>query len=348
MNRIPRSAMLPALLILGGIAQCQDIGAKVDQYIEGLLKQNRFSGAILLAKEGKVVHSKAYGQADRELNVPNTTATKFRLGSITKQFTAVAILQLAEKKKLTLDETAAKYIPDSHEGWKKVTIRHLLQHTSGMPSFTGFPDYSKFKVLPGTGPELIARFKDKDLEFEPGSQYRYSNSGYYLLGYIVEQVSGMSYENYLRANIFDPLGMSDTRCDSNATIIARRASGYTSGLVEVQNATYIDMSVPGGAGNMISTVEDLFRWDRALYTDKVLSKASRDAMFTPGKNNYGFGWAITRSGERLVIGHGGGIDGFNTQILRYPEQDAVLIALSNINTEMPPITRELEAILFGQ
>jgi CubicO group peptidase (beta-lactamase class C family) len=194
---------------------------------------------------------------------------------------------------------------------------------------------------------MIARFKDKPLEFEPGSRYRYSNSGYYLLGYIVEKASGTTYEEYLRTNVLGPVGMKDTRADSNTAVIPRRAEGYTrnaSGAVE--NAGYLHMSVPGGAGNLISTVEDLYRWDRALYTERVLPGKAREEMFTPGLNNYGYGWVIEQRGGRRVIGHGGGIDGFNTHIYRYPEQDAVVIALSNVNTDMTEIARRLEALLF--
>ena len=266
-------ALIAAALTLSAACPAQDIAAQADVHLAKLLAENKFSGSVLIARGGKVLLSKGYGLANRELNVPNTTRTKFRLGSITKQFTATAIVQLAQQGKLSLDDPASKYVPESHEGWKKVTIRHLLRHTSGIPSFTGFPEYRTFKYLATTPTELIARFKDKPLEFEPGAEYRYSNSGYYLLGDIVAKVSGMTYESYLQKNIFEPLGMADSRLDSNAAIIANRAAGYSPGpAAGVRNADFVHMSIPGGAGALLSTVEDLYKWDRALYSEKVLPK----------------------------------------------------------------------------
>ena len=341
-----RFAILTATWSIVALCPAQDVAALADAHLTKLLAENKFSGSVLIVRGGKILLSKGYGLADRELNVPNTTRTKFRLGSITKQFTAAAIVQLAQQGKLSLDDPASKYVPESHEGWKKVTIRHLLRHTSGVPSFTSFPEYKTFKHFASTPAELIARFKDKPLEFEPGAEYRYSNSGYYLLGEIVAKASGTTYEGYLQKHIFEPLGMTDSRLDSNADIIPNRAAGYTRDAAKVRNADFIHMSIPGGAGALLSTVEDLYKWDRALYSEKVLPKKALDEMFTPDKDNYGYGWIIRTENNRRSISHGGGIEGFNTLILRYPDDDAVMILLSNINTNPDSLGRELQAILF--
>jgi CubicO group peptidase (beta-lactamase class C family) len=340
---------LLALFCLCSLVPAQDIAEKVDEYIQAHMKMGQFNGSVLVARDGKVLVSKGYGMANIELEVPNTPRTKFRLGSITKQFTAMAIAQLAERGKLSLDDLARKYVPDAHQSWDKVTIRHLLTHTSGIPSFTGFPDYRKLKLERTTPAQIIARFKDKPLEFEPGEKFTYSNSGYYLLGYIVEKASGMSYDAYLRQNIFNPLDMNDSGEDSNTAIIKRRATGYTRRGETWMNADYIDMTIPGGAGALYSTVEDLYRWDQSLYTDKLVSRKMIDTIFTPVKDNYGFGWFIEKRRDRRVISHGGGIEGFNTIIGRYPDQHVCVIALSNLNSGvLGRIGNDLAAIAFGE
>jgi CubicO group peptidase (beta-lactamase class C family) len=346
-RRMLRTAV--ALFWLCALAPAQDIAARIDEYIQAHLKMGQFNGAVLVARDGKVIVSKGYGMANVELDVPNSPRTKFRLGSVTKQFTALAIAQLAERGKLSLDDPASKYVPAAHDSWNKVTIRHLLTHTSGIPSFTGFPDYPKFKLEKTTPAQVIARFKDKLLEFEPGEKFAYSNSGYYLLGHIVEKASGMSYEAYLKQNIFNPLDMNDSGEDSNTAVIKRRATGYTRKGASWANADYIDMTIPGGAGALYSTVEDLYRWDQALYTDKLVSSKMLDTIFTPGKSNYGFGWFIEKRSDRRVISHGGGIEGFNTIIARYPDQHVCVIALSNLNSgALGRIGNDLAAIVFGE
>ncbi|MEO7146176.1 MAG: serine hydrolase [Bryobacteraceae bacterium] len=336
-------------LVWPAFSQPQDVPAKVDEYVNAYVQQGRFSGSILVAKGGEVVASKGYDMADAELDVPNTPDTKFRLGSITKQFTAAAILQLQEKGKLSVDDKLSKYVADSPEGWKDITIQELLTHTSGVPNFTSFPDYRETMVQPATPLDLIARFKKKPLDFAPGTKFNYSNSGYILLGYIIEKVSGGTYEAYLKQNIFDPLDLQSTGYDRTSAILKHRASGYSTRGGKLANADYIDMSVPFSAGGLYSTTTDLYRWDRALAADKVLPKPALEKMFTPFKNNYGDGWFINKEFDRRVLDHGGAINGFATYIARFPDDDACIIVLGNI--ESAPSSRmghDLAALLFGQ
>jgi CubicO group peptidase (beta-lactamase class C family) len=310
-QRLINLIALCLMLVASGAAQSRDsnqeLPAKVDDYVNGLVKANQFSGSILVARDGKVLVSKGYAMANLEYEAPNTPQTRFRLGSITKQFTATAIMMLEERGKLNVQDSVCKYVTDCPATWQAVTIRHLLSHTSGIPNFTSFPDYIKTMTQPTTMDSLIARFKDKPLDFQPGEQWRYSNSGYVLLGHIIEKLSGKSYEAFLQENIFDPLKMTNTGYDSPARIIKNRAAGYETKGEAMVNASYLDMTIPHAAGALYSTVEDLYLWDQALYTEKLISKKSFDAMFTPVKNDYGYGWGIGKQYGLTRIAHGGGI-----------------------------------------
>ncbi|NIM89986.1 MAG: serine hydrolase [Candidatus Aminicenantes bacterium] len=326
----------------------QDLESKVDEYIHAHLKLHKFSGSILIAQKGKILMSKGYGMANYELGVPNTPQTKFLLGSITKQFTSMAVMQLQEKGLLSVEDSLKKYIPDYPNG-DKITIHHLLTHTSGIPNFTSFPEYTKTMMLASPVEETIERFKNKKLEFTPGEKFSYSNSGYILLGYIIEKVSQKSYEAYLEENILQPLGLEDTGYGHHEPIFENRAAGYSWDKDHQVNASYLDMSIPHGAGALYSTVEDLYLWDRALYTEKLVSKSSLDKIFSPFKDNYGYGWGISELFGHKRISHGGGINGFTTNISRYPDDDVCIIVLSNFDySSTVRISRDLAAIVFGE
>lgn len=332
------------------LAQTQDLASKLDNYLSGYQKNRSFIGSALVAKGGKVILEKGYGMASIELAVPNGPDTKFRLGSITKQFTSTSILQLEEQGKLSVTDTACKYFADCPEAWKPITIHQLLSHTSGIHSYTDDPQFPKpkFMRIPLTPPEILLLTKDKPLDFQPGEKWHYDNSGYIFLGVIIEKVSGEKYADYLKKHIFGPLDMQDSGYDNSAAILKNRAAGYRSVPDGFRNADYLDMSLPYAAGSLYSTVRDLYRWDRALYTDKVLSKASREKMWTPVKNNYGYGWGIMQSHNHKQIGHGGGINGFATFIARYPDDDAIVIVLSNNERAAAgAIANGLGGILFG-
>jgi CubicO group peptidase (beta-lactamase class C family) len=334
--------------LLSVLCVAQDIAAKVDEYINAQMKLGNFSGSILIAQGDKILVSKGYGMANLELDVSNTPQTKFRLGSVTKQFTSMAIMQLQEKGLLNVNDPIKKYISDYPNG-DKITIHHLLTHTSGIPNLTDFPDFTETMMIPSPVEKTIERFKNKPLEFEPGEKFSYSNSGYVLLGYLVEKISGKSYESFLNENIFQPLNMTNSGYDHNSTILKNRASGYSLGKDGLINAPYIDMSLPIGGGALYSTVEDLYLWDRALYTEKLVSKASLEKMFTPFKEDYGYGWAITELFNRKRVSHSGGINGFSCNISRYVNDDVCVIVLSNIeHAPVGQMAKDLAAIVFGE
>lgn len=327
--------VVPFLAIAGALAAqtASNIAAKA----ESLVQASGIQGTVFLARNGEVVLSKGYGLANIELDVANRPETKFRLGSITKQFTAAAILQLQEAGKLAVGDRISKYIPDSPAAWSEITIDHLLTHTSGIPSFTELPDYdARTWEKTGSPVEFLQRFRGLPLRFAPGTKFEYDNSGYFLLGVIIERASGVSYEDYLRKNVFDRLEMSDSGYDWPAPILKNRAAGYVKGSSgELTNAAFLDMGQPYAAGSLYSTVLDLYKWDRALRSTKVLSVGSLTAMFAPGKIemvkgiSYGYGWIVAEVKGHKAVGHDGGINGFSTTIWRAVDADALAIILSN-------------------
>jgi CubicO group peptidase (beta-lactamase class C family) len=328
----------------------QDLSTRVEEYMAARVQRDKFSGTVLIARAGQVIFCKGYGMANLELDVPCSPQTKFRLGSITKQFTAMAILILQERGKLNVSDKIKKYLPDAPKAWDEITIHHLLTHTSGIPNVTSFPDFLKTLPIRVTLKELIAKFKDKPLDFKPGEKFKYSNSGYILLGQIIETVSGKPYASFLKEAIFVPLQMHDSGYDNAAQLLKHRASGYTRllGLAHA-NALYIDMSLPHAAGALYSTVEDLLKWDRALDSEKLVSSKSLEAMHRPFKDGYGYGWAIDRKFGQPRYEHGGGIPGFVTIIERFPVEKLLVVALSNLETShIERIGDDLAAIALGQ
>jgi len=340
----------------------------VAQLADEFLSARDFNGVALVARDGRVLFEKAYGLANRELVVPNKLETKFRLGSVTKQFTAMAIMILAERGKVQLSDPICDYVENCTKTWAAVTVRHLLAHTSGIPSFTDLPDNDEYERLPMKPLATIARFRDKPLDFVPGDRFTYSNSGYLLLGHIIERASGEKYEDILRKNIYDPLGMLDSGYDHPRVILKDRASGYAKENGHVVNATYMEMDTPFGGGSMYSTVGDLLRWDQALYTEKLVFEKSLAQIFTPtevpypkgwwSRHKYGFGWFLTKWFRRNLIWHEGGTYGFEAAILRYPEDRTVVVVLENmelleqgeywdINGEPMVVANGLSAIAFG-
>jgi CubicO group peptidase (beta-lactamase class C family) len=337
--------LLVPLLPLSGT----EFSSKFDEYMNAQMRAHSFSGSILVAQNGKLLLTKGYGMADVELGVLNTTNTKFRLGPITQQFTAMAILELEEEGKLDVEDSVCKHIPECPNDWREVKIANLLTHTSGIPNFTDFTDYEKTRMMPTTVQELLARFKKKPLEFKPGEKVKYSSSGYEVLGAVIENVSQEPYAKYLAQHIFEPLEMHDTGYDSATRIMPQRASGYRreGDTATFANAPYLDMSIPFSAGGLYSTVEDLYRWDRALHSEKLVSSKSLDQMFTPYRDGYGFGWRILKEYQRRVLVYAGTINGFSAAIRRYPDDDACVIVLGNLeNIDAEKISHDLGAILF--
>jgi CubicO group peptidase (beta-lactamase class C family) len=302
----------------------------MDQVIQSYVDSNQFMGAVLVARGDQVLLSKGYGFANLEWKIPNTPETKFRLGSITKQFTAASVLLLEERGKLRIHDPIGKYLSDAPEAWSKITIFNLLTHTSGIPNFTALPDYEGSKTIAISPEQRIARLRDQPLDFEPGTKWKYSSSGYVVLGELIEKVSGMRYAQFVRDNIFTPIGMNDSGYDSNAAIIARRASGYRTGEKgALLNAEYIDMSVPFAAGALYSTTGNLLKWEIALFAGKVVSAASLTKMSTPFMSNYAFGIFVEQRGGHKLIWHNGGIDGFSTELRYWPDQRITVVVLAN-------------------
>ncbi|MFC1845722.1 GNAT family N-acetyltransferase [Candidatus Dependentiae bacterium] len=357
-NKLTLSILFLVLLAAGGLlivryASPAGLYAKLDEYINSYVKRGQFSGAVLVAKDGKIILSKGYGMANYELDVPNSPQTKFRLASVSKQFAAIAIVQLQEKGLLNSSDSLSKYIPDYPRG-DEITIQHLLNHKSGVANFTSFPDYEETKMFPTTLEQSIERFKNKPLNFEPGEKYRYSNSGYILLTYIIEKVSGQTYEDYVQDHIFTPLGMNNSGYDHHATVLKNRASGYEPTTHGLANADYIDMSIPAGAGSLYSTVEDLYIWDRALYTNKVVQKSSfnniiKSLVSDPIKDEYSYGWILDHLEDHPYMWHNGGIEGFHSHISRYINDDLCIIILSNFQfAPVEKISRALANIVLGK
>lgn len=340
-----------ALLFCLCAAECfaQEVAPKLAEYMDALAAQGRFSGAVLVAREGKVVFSRAYGMANYELGVPNTTETKFRIGSMTKPFTATAVMLLRERGKLSVQDSICKYVSDCPAAWQPITLRQLLSHTSGLAKQEKAADYLKTAMLPMTVAQLVEGFKNRPPEFRPGERFDYNNNGYVLLGHVIERASGQPYEVFMRENLFAPLGMNDTGYDRHEPVIKNRAAGYVREGAALLNAAYIDQSQPFAAGALYSTVGDLLRWDQALYAERFLPHATLEEMFTPVGGPYGYGWFVTRQFGRRLLWHGGGTPGFAADLLRFPDDRVAVVILSNL--ESAPVLRagnDLAAIVFGE
>lgn len=361
---INRSALSVALYLLGvyfGFAQSPPgpsdlhIAAKADEYMNAAFKFDHFSGSVLVARNGVPVLSKGYGMANYELSVSNTPQTVFRVGSITKQFTAMAIMMLQERGKLNANNPICRFLDNCPAAWQPVTIRHLLTHTSGIINYTNLPDSPKLSVKPTTSAEMVNLLRDKPLEFTPGENFAYSNSGYYLLGLMIEKTSGKPYAEFLRDNIFTPLGMSKSGYDDSRTLLPNRASGYRWIGKTFVNADYLDMGYPYSAGSLYSTTGDMLLWDKALYTEKLISRKSLEEMFTPFKEMdflpgvmYAYGWGIGKRANRQSVEHGGDINGFSSWVRRFPSDHVTVIVLSNKQRgKVDKITDDLSAIAFG-
>lgn len=329
-----------------------DFAQRADEYLNHELKVERFMGSVLVAKSNNIVFIKGYGLANREHEIPNRPHTKFRIGSITKQFTAICILKLQEEGKLNLNDPVSKFVENSPEHWSKVTIRHLLNHSSGIPSYTGLPDYLSFSRFHWPPEKIIKRFIDKPLEFGPGEGSKYSNSNYFLLGYIVQKSSGMRYEDYLDATVFKPLGMINSGYDHFERILPHRATGYSHNGTGWKNAAYVDTSVPFAAGALYSTVEDFFLWYQCWREQNILSESSWKAMTTPSTNTRrsgGFGIFVLEQFGYKVFEHGGLVNGFRSFMSWCPDADLFICAFGNTDSaRSDAVVKNLAAIVFGK
>lgn len=336
-----------------------DAVSAVDTMLANITSQSLFSGSVLIAQHGQVLLSNGYGLADRAQKTPNGPQTRFLIGSNTKQFTAAAILLLEVQGKLKVTDPICAYIPDCPTAWSVITIKELLTHTSGIPDYTGLPDFASYAAKPLTPLQIIAHFRDLPLEFAPGTTFKYDNSGYFLLGYIIEQVSGLNYEAFLQKHILTPLNLSDTGYNHNSNGVA---IGYTD--ESATPADPWDPSVEYAAGGLYSTVEDMDRWEQALTTDTLLPATSRAEMFAPQvaipdgvsmaagygsiAASYGYGFMIGTDSGRPIIGHSGGVPGFVSIEARYPVDDVTVIILDNqYNVGVQIILEGISAKIFN-
>ena len=324
-------ALLFAVALLGTARVCSaqfSAVESIDRDLQRNATTEQFSGAILIAKGGRVLLDKGYGRTIYPSGGVNTGETRFRIGSLTKQFTAAAILQLRDEGKLSLDDSVCSYVQPCPAGWSAITLFHLLSHTSGIPSYTAQPGYANIRARPVTPAQLLALIEPLPLGFVPGSAFEYGDSGYLVLGVIIEKVSGNSYAGFLKTRILEPLGMSATGC-TNLSPSDVNAQGYLPGSGGLSPASAVDASAAFSSAGMYSSTRDLSRWARALMSDRILSNLSRKEMFTPGLEDFGFGWIVPKSRPVTYL-HLGELAGFESAIFVLPQLGVVAVVLSNI------------------
>ena len=327
----------------------EQIASDMEKYMKSAFEHNNFIGSVGVTLGGDPVFQRGYGPANLEHDIANAASTKFRIGSITKQFTAVAVMILQERGKLSVDDPIAKHLEDTPEAWSEVTIHHLLTHTGGVPSYTSMPDYEQKMMLPQSKKEMVDRFRDKPLDFEPGEKFRYSNSGYFLLGMIIESASGKTYDKFLRDAVFEPLKLDDTGYDRFGKVLPHRATGYNRGDGDFVHSPYLDMTQPYSAGALYSTVEDMAKWDKALRGRKLLSAEGYKKMWTPEKVNYAYGWLVETDEDGQQMSHGGGINGFASYFLRRPDDELSVTVFCNVLPSEPSkVASDLAAIALGK
>ena len=326
------------------------VAARIQAYLAPFVKTGNFTGAVLVARKGRVLFRGAYGMASYELQVPNTAETRFHIASVSKLFTAVAILQLQEQGRLRVADSLARFLPDFPNA-ERITLDNLLTHTSGIPNINDLADYDSFARSPHTVQQLVANFAGLPLEFQPGSDYHYSNSNYNLLALVLEKVTGKSYGDYIREHTLEPAGMLHSGHDGDARrLIPFAALGYEpAGLSGYEKAPYLDWSNKTGNGSLYSTVDDLYRFDRALNTNLLLQAATREKYFVEGRGNR-YGWFIRRRAGRRVMSSNGRSPGFTAELDRFPDDDVTIIVLSNsyASVSQDPIAEGLAAIVFSQ
>lgn len=360
--RLRPAAVLACLLVFPTVAGAQAQAAKpasvadaAGALVAAAFNANEPGGTAIVVKDGKTVYRGAVGMASMELGVPLRPDSILRIGSVTKQFTSAAVMMLVEQGKVSLQDEITKFFPDYPTRGRHITVEHLLTHTSGIKSYTGLPAWRAAWGRDFTTPELIDFFKNEPMDFEPGEKYLYNNSAYFLLGALIEKVSGTPYAEFVAKNIFAPLGMKRTRYGDTGPLLEGRAQGYAREAAVYANAPFLSMSQPGAAGGLVSTVDDLAAWDAAVSAGKLLGASSWQRIFTPyrlksGKSTgYGFGWQIGTFEGRAVYEHGGGIHGFSAYVIRLPEDHVYVAVLSNCgNANTGGLARKLAALAAGK
>ena len=342
-----KTAVLLITFLVCMAVSAQVTTAKLDSLLKPDTTGRAFNGSVLVAQNGKIILEKGYGFKNKKENLPNTANTIYQIGSITKQFTSAIILQLVASKKMTLQDKLSKYIPGYPRG-DSITVEELLTHTSGIYNYTNDGDFMRDKSEhPIARDSLLALFEYNTLDFSPGTKWSYSNSGYILLGMIIEKVTGKSYFRVVREKIFEPLGMSHSGFDFTHLKTPDKATGYAGDLRAPVGI--VDSSVSFAAGAIYTTVGDLYKWDRALYTNQVVDQALLQKAFTVYQSNYGYGWMIIDSYGKKTVQHGGGITGFASYILRVPGDQICIILLTNVASDAPSkIAGEINGLFNGK
>ncbi|MBA2746597.1 MAG: beta-lactamase family protein, partial [Flavisolibacter sp.] len=321
---------------------------KIDELLNAYVQLGKLNGTVLVAQGGEVVYQKGFGYRDAAGKILHTPESIFQIGSITKQFTAAVIMQLHQEKKLSVKDPLSKYFKGFVNG-DKITVEHLLTHTSGLYNYTNDSVIMNNDVTQYySQAKMVAIFQNYPADFEPGAKFNYSNSGYSMLGYIIEKVTRKPYEKVMRERIFQPLGMTHTGFDFTHLQHSNKSKGYFSITKDTAIAApIVDSTIAHAAGAMYSTVADLLKWDRAVAAGKILSEASWKQVFTPHKSKYAYGWVIDSLHGRPVQGHSGGIHGFSSYILRFPKDDLAIIVIDNSSAPGGSIARNIGAILVG-
>ncbi len=355
--RVTQLIVIPFLLCAAASVAPAQTAPAIDQLFRAAAQPNEPGLAVIVVRKGETLHRSAYGMANVELRVALQPDHVLRIGSVTKQFTSAAIMMLAEEGKLAVTDPITKFLPDYPTQGKTITVEHLLTHTSGIQSYTDMPKWRSMFRQDMSLTELIDLFKNEPMQFEPGARWRYNNSGYILLGAIIEKVSGKKYADFVQERIFTPLGMKDTRYDVTEQVIPRRAAGYVKAGERIVNAPYLSMTQPYAAGSLMSTVDDLAKWDAALAAGRVINADSLGKIFTSyaltsgNDSSYGYGWSIGRYEGRAVQEHGGGIHGFRSYVLRIPSDGVYVAVLSNLagaGASPELLARKAAAIAIGK
>jgi CubicO group peptidase (beta-lactamase class C family) len=335
------------LLLLPLTVGAQDFATKAEQYLKDQYDQGKFTGNVLVAHKGQILLQESYGWANQAAGKPNTLQTRFRIASVSKQFAATLIMQLVEKGKLKVSDPIIKFLKDYPKG-DSITVRQLLSHTSGIPEMTKLPGFVKNNIAAKNLYQKIDFFKSAPLESKPGTKFSYANSNFLLLSAIAEKLSGLSYNMLLQQEILDKVPMKNSGVNKTDVQVKDIAQGYAQlGADKWKTAAPRPLNEGYGAGGMYSTVGDLYLWDRVLYSNKILTERSKKQMYTPVRNNYGYGWSIRKSLGKTEYSHNGKTNGFLSQISRFPDDDACIIVLSNSTSTKPgEIKTELAKLLF--
>lgn len=327
-------------------SHADSLGRRIDSMVAPYVDLRDFSGTILVAQKGVVLYSHGFGMADFELGVPNLPTTRFMIGSVSKQFTAAAVLLLEAEGRLSVGDPVSEFLPDYPHG-NAMTLHHLMTHTSGIPDIFALEAYPRVKHEDPTLAEVVALFRDRPLDFEPGAQFSYSNSGFVLLAHIIERVSGSAYATFLRDRVFQPLEMNNSGALTGRNIVPGLATGYDPlGQTDLRRAIQVAPAVFTGPGSVYSTTEDLLLWDRALYTNTLLPDSSRTKMMSDHGSSYGYGVSVFQRFGGTVIEHDGRLSGYACDLARYLDRDAVVIILGNIQSAMRDRLRDDIAALL--